>query len=1665
LQKIGSGGIGEVFKAADELEGRTVAIKVLSLTEPEHVERFKKEFFLLRRLHHPHIVSVYDFGWGSQGQPYFSMELIEGREWSIFLQPLDYSRFWPVILDICSTLDFLHSKGIIHGDIKPSNILVSSCTDGRLKPTFTDFGFAEPARPEDSAWWKGTPSYLAPEIIRGERHTHQADLYSLGVLVYQSIFGKLPFEEEDLSRLARSHLEKEVDIPPKPEIPEGLRDLILGLLEKDPLDRCYSASEVLARLVEMSGVKMPDHDSCLAQSLIASADFVGREKELSVLKEAFHQASDHGSSVVLISGEPGIGKTRLLGEFKSWVELEGAVAFTLTLDRGGSLQAHEQDVTRFLEDQTPTKVLIVENLEQTTDSPAEFLSGLFGRAAGCKLLVCFAADNGLSRADDDQRACEIEEAIKSALPGGSIVLRLERLAEEEQRKLILSVLTWKEKQTRIASAICQKAQGSPMLVRQTCEWLAENGHLRRQDDGWMVDPALIERAQVPPDLAQDIADRLDRLGPGELHLLRLASVLGFQFHTRALGELSGKSPEVLQGKIRSILAEAILLPWFDPSGDNGFCFSNGFVRDFVYAQMDDQEAKRLHFTVARYFEQRHSARVEDHLEELAEHYYRAGSGEPALRYSLLAASRAGGLGRAGQAITGYLRVLELWDKSSSRLTMSRREILRDLANQYEADGRYQESMECYEKSLDSSRDGTSEETDVLQIRRRIASIYGKTGQHNKATRLLSEMLGLVDPKRMPVEYASVLIDLAREKRITSEYDQAVGYLQQAIEALERLGPSKEMGIGLNCLAGVWWALGDYDQALDSLSRGLDVFQKLGEAREMVDCYIARALLLRSKGLPGEALEDSQRARALLGKVSDPYRTSVLEHNRGIILTDLNRWDEALDCFKRNLQLKTELSDPKGVALSHNSMGHVYLRKGRFTRSADHLFSALRLFQETRDRSGAALVYYNLADLYRCKEDYLIARDYLDRSLRIARQIGEESRIADCLLLSGKLYLDQSDWSRAGESLGQAAELLNGGRNRPAEAEAGLAQAELCARTGDLVRAEEHLQNARQFVECSGNAWLEALLDRVWADVLECRDDASGRLEHLLHGAAIFRSLGARYELGRTYLELGKLKLEWGKVKEGRAYLSEALSVFDKLEIDNSREEAEALLNQTKEVSHLEKERIRTFYQLADLLNSVWDTDDLLTKALDLVIDLLNAQRGAIILYSEKDGSFEVKVSRGLEPETSKDAVAISRRVMNDVIQSDSPLIVDDATSNPQFAASESVVTYNILSILCVPLRTRERLIGTVYLDHRILPAVFSSEDVDFLKAFASLIATAIEKSELYAKVHEEVFQLKETLHQYYEYPHIVGRSTKMQEVFSLVEKVAPSKTSVLILGEGGTGKELIAHLIHERSPRRDGPFIRVNCAALAETMLEGELFGVEEKAATGVGFRKGKFELADGGTILLDEVGDMSLSLQAKVLRVLQEKEFERVGGQKSIKVDIRIISATNQDLQKKVQDGTFRMDLFYRLNPIVIAIPPLRERKEDIPLLVQHFVKRYAQENGRPEVKVTKKIMSAMLTHSWEGSNVRELQHFIEKATLLSEKGEFPSHLLRDLSVIQESADMDGPGKLQKLLDWVEKNRIIQTLERNGWNQVKAAEELGLNETTLRRRIKKHKIRRPPRI
>lgn len=345
-----------------------------------------------------------------------------------------------------------------------------------------------------------------------------------------------------------------------------------------------------------------------------------------------------------------------------------------------------------------------------------------------------------------------------------------------------------------------------------------------------------------------------------------------------------------------------------------------------------------------------------------------------------------------------------------------------------------------------------------------------------------------------------------------------------------------------------------------------------------------------------------------------------------------------------------------------------------------------------------------------------------------------------------------------------------------------------------------------------------------------------------------------------------------------------------------------------------------------------------------------------------------------------------------------------------------------------------------------------------LEELRVVIRRALEKRRL----EKDIVQLKERLQERYEFANIIGNSGPMQEVFSLIRKVVNADSTILIYGESGTGKELIAQAIHTNSRRRDKPFIKLNCVAIPESLLESELFGHEKGAFTGAIDKKpGKFELANGGTIFLDEIGDMTLATQAKILRVLQEREFERVGGTKTIKVDVRVIAATNKDLSQAIQGKEFREDLYYRLNVVSIQLPPLRERKEDIPLLVEHFLAKYNAKFGKTVKGVTKEVMERLYSYSWPG-NVRELENAIERAVIMAHNDLITPDLLSiQFQGLEEvPVSISSAQSLRETILALEKKMLLQALKEAQGVQARAAKILGLSERSLWHLVKKHRLK-----
>lgn len=482
-----------------------------------------------------------------------------------------------------------------------------------------------------------------------------------------------------------------------------------------------------------------------------------------------------------------------------------------------------------------------------------------------------------------------------------------------------------------------------------------------------------------------------------------------------------------------------------------------------------------------------------------------------------------------------------------------------------------------------------------------------------------------------------------------------------------------------------------------------------------------------------------------------------------------------------------------------------------------------------------------------------------------------------------------------------------------------------------------------------------------------------------------------------------------------------------------------------------KDNFTVIYEIAQKINSILDEQKLLDTVLEIAMSHLDAERGYIVMFDDagKTG-FKVVVSKNFDGQTDANKFAASSSVINKVKSDGEPVLTFDALNDERFEASRSIVAQQLLSIICVPLRLHERTVGAIYLDSTKSRGKFNSDTMKFLAVFGNLAAVAVENAHRYGHLEDENARLKNEVDSANLFPGIVGRSKLWKSALDLVRRVVDTDVAILITGESGTGKEIIAHAIHNQGRRRDKPFMALNCSAIPEQLLESELFGHKKGAFTGANAdRKGLMEYAEGGTLLLDEIGDLPLLMQAKLLRVLQDKEIRPLGGSESKLVDVRIIAATNKDLKEEIKKGTFREDLYFRLNIVEIHLPPLRERTEDIPVLISHFMKKACETHGRSAKKFSASAMSILLKHPWYG-NVRELQNVVERAVVLSRGEELEESDLR-LDKYSEQELVETGLTLEEF----ERKLVEKTLSETGGNRTRTAEKLGVSLRWLQYRLK----------
>jgi transcriptional regulator with GAF, ATPase, and Fis domain len=511
---------------------------------------------------------------------------------------------------------------------------------------------------------------------------------------------------------------------------------------------------------------------------------------------------------------------------------------------------------------------------------------------------------------------------------------------------------------------------------------------------------------------------------------------------------------------------------------------------------------------------------------------------------------------------------------------------------------------------------------------------------------------------------------------------------------------------------------------------------------------------------------------------------------------------------------------------------------------------------------------------------------------------------------------------------------------------------------------------------------------------------------------------------------------------------------------------ESVDRQVDQVSEKISPNLRPARDLAALLristaiNGIKKPQDLESRVLDMLLEVIPVERAAILLVGQNSDEF-ISGAYYERATDSKDSFRISRTIVRQVLRGGLAVMGNDVLSDSAFQSNESIVASQIRSLLCVPLIVFGSKLGIIYADATISEARLDEHHLQLLTAIASVVAVALEHARYVEWLEGENKRLQEEINIEHD---MVGESSRIREIYQFVGRVAGKDSTVLITGESGTGKELVARAIHRNSKRANRPFVAINCAALTESLLESELFGHEKGSFTGAfSQKKGKIEIGDTGTLFLDEVGELALPLQAKLLRVLQEREFERVGGTRPIKVDIRLIAATNRNLDDAIKRAQFRQDLFYRLNVVSVTMPPLRDRREDIPLLATYFVQKYSREANRPVVGISPEAHALLTSYDWPG-NVRELENALERAVVLGSSDHIRPEDLPEALVETTSSNEPlraGTLRYHETVNSVKRQLILKAIEQAGGNFTEAAKLLDLHPNYLHRLVRNMDLRR----
>ncbi len=1272
-----------------------------------------------------------------------------------------------------------------------------------------------------------------------------------------------------------------------------------------------------------------------------------------------------------------------------------------------------------------------------------------------------------------------------------------------------------------ASGLLEKTGGLPIFLSQCMESLLQEGIVYFSDGCWELREERFADFSAPSSLAQVFESRLSRIPARAMSILLKAGVLGEPFAPTLIADLGGMSPLATHESLEELIRHGLLVDAQTESDVVSYCLASPVLGEVVAASLSDEERWAIHRLIAQ--------NCDAFATSLTTGGSEAGPGAvelPPCEPAQLRATSAIHASIAGLSdllvrnyeegcgfLLGRFRYEEAKLISDKMLAVVRKDaepghlepILLRLGYLNFVLGNHDEAIDAFNEgvSLASKREGSLR--DEVLATCRLGVIYCGRGKFDEARELyqaLIERLKLMSKKASEDGGAALRAYLARLFTFLGQtffaqcdYDKAKSELTSALDlvpesVLKALSEGDDGcggAIAAECdylprlfrnLAIIDDTAGRYQDALKLSTNAIRAGKLLGDTSE-------HARNLVTHGTINQHLENYKEAERSYKEAQDCFVREgfkeglLVAHNNLASILDLRGRpkEAALQCTKA-LAIAKALGNKYAMARILPHLGSALLEQGWLGEAKRRIDEGLELCEENGFREAGVLCHCFRIEALLAQGDIDGARASVSRALELSKEIDSEYDFLKGQLAQASVFNAEQDFGKASETasgvLAKAKHLnlmdIACAHRQRAVAALGLGEYDSAQRD-----ASKGLATARG----AGAIREEALCLALFSRVEEAKENCPKAIELASEALKIFKQMEAFLKIGETAEYLSGLFLRTENRSDALLNLELARDQFVGLDMKEEAARIDDKIETLRWGDRGEVQRgslaVKALYKVTRLFESLLDLDELLNRVMDAVIEILGAERGLIMLKDPETGVLQTRVARKVDKQTIEDVTRISKSVIQRVVDLGKPLVTTDAQSDPRFHESKSVSLYDIRSIVCVPIIINGEVGGTVYVDSSLSATVFNKQDLYLLSAFAAQASMAIEKAMLLEELQlkkeslqVENIDLRDAIATQLSFENIVGDSGLMQDVFKRIKQVADTQVAVLIEGESGTGKELVARAIHYNGARKDGPFVKINCAAIPENLMENELFGHEKGAFTGADERRiGKFEVADTGSLFLDEIGDLPVGLQAKLLTAIENKEFQRVGGTQTIHVNVRILTATNRDLLRLVQKRRFRKDLYYRVNEVPIKIAPLRQRKGDILHLVHHFIKKYTQDRSLPVTSIEKGALAVLMEYDWPG-NVRELESAVKRALMDASgnslkkscfeflpTGGSGSPASRSDKVAQFVDGLIEEGMtLKRMLAIMEEEVLRRAIDTEGWSIRKAAQELGISRNTLRSKL-----------